>query len=82
MSDDYAAERDAASEPTWRELERQFGETEVGLIDRAISEYLSRHHEGIKRENFYLVSEGLAYAVLLAMRDNGIRFQRAVRSIR
>lgn len=70
------------NEITWADLDEQFGRTEVGIIDYAISAALAKHENGIKREDFFLASEGLTYAVLMAMRERGLRFQPVVQPIR
>jgi len=62
----------------WKELEGRFGAEAVGVIDRAIGAHLAQYPNGIPRDEYYLVSEGLTYAVMMALRENGVRFTDVV----
>jgi hypothetical protein len=64
----------------WPEIAAQFGEENVAAIDLAIGHHLSNYPNGIRQEEFYLVSEGLTYAVFMALRDNSIRLTHAITS--
>lgn len=69
-------------ETTWADLEAFFGEDISAIIDRAISKQLGAHRFGIKCEDYYLVSEGLSFAVLTALRDQRLRVEPMLRAVR
>lgn len=65
-------------EPSWAELEEQFGADAVAALDRAMCATLATYQQPIRPEEHCLVTEHLTYRALLAMRDAGLRFTDGV----
>lgn len=55
--------------PSWDEVADRLGHGTVAAIDKAVGEFLAKRteHGPIPRDKAYLVSEGVAYAVCLAL---------------
>lgn len=68
--------------PGWAELDQQFGRAGVGTVDHAVTKFFNEYPTEMRREDYYLITEGLTHAVLMAMRQRGLRFQNVVQAIR
>jgi hypothetical protein len=70
------------TDPEWPDLAYLFGEENVATIDLAVAAFLAKHPDGIKADDYYLVSEGLTYSVLMALRESHVRLVPVVENLR
>lgn len=67
---------------TWTDLESFLGAPVVAIIDKAIGEFLADCPDVLRREDYYLVSEGLTYSVVAALRAAQIAVTPGLRAVR
>ena len=71
----------AVETATWADAEQQFGPEGIAVIDQAVCSALNEYSQPIPKGDHYLVSEHLTHAVLMALRESGLRFASAVHQI-
>lgn len=66
----------------WRDINESLGLDTVSAIDKAVVDFFGDHGTDIRKEDFYLATEGVTYAVCRALIEhNGPRPGRVFRLI-